>query len=67
MPTFTREDRNPPKKPVRPVTYSEDENESPRELEEEPVEVEHEVPATENAPIERDGREERPDPPFFEE
>jgi hypothetical protein len=67
MPICASEDRDPPKKPVRPVTYSEDENESPRELEEEPVEIEREVPATENTPVERDQREETPDPPFFEE
>jgi len=60
-------DHEPPKKPMRPVTYSEDENESPRELEEEPVEIEREAPATENTPVERDEQRERPDPPLFEE
>lgn len=67
MPICAGEDRDPPKMPVRPAAYSEDENESPREVEEESVEIEREVPATENAPVERDEPEERPDPPFFEE
>jgi len=67
MPICAGEDRDAPKKPVRPVTYSEDENESPREVAEERVEIEREVPATENTPVERDEREETPDPPFFEE
>jgi hypothetical protein len=67
MPICADDDRDPPKKPARPVTYSEDENESPREVEEEPVEIERETPATENRPVERDEREESPDPLFFEE
>ncbi len=60
-------DRDPPKKPMRPHTPSEDENESPQVVEEEPVEIERELPAADNTPVERDERQETPDPPFFEE
>ncbi len=42
MPICADDDRHVPKKPVRPVTYSEDQNESPRGVEEEPVEIERE-------------------------
>jgi hypothetical protein len=31
------------------------------------VEIERELPASENAPVERDESEDAPDPPFFEE
>jgi hypothetical protein len=58
---------HPPKKPMRPYTYSEDENEPPRVVEEESAEIERELPATENTPVERDEQRERPDPPLFEE
>jgi len=61
------EDRDPPKRPVRPFTHSGDENESPQVVEEESVEIERELPATENTPVERDEQQERPDPPLFEE
>ncbi len=60
-------DRHPPKKPVRPYTHSEGENKSPRTVEEEPVEIERDIPDTENSPVERDDQRERPEPPFFEE
>ncbi len=56
-----------PKKPVRPYTYSEGENESPKLVEEEPVDVERDVPDTENKPVESDERQDKPDPPIFEE
>ena len=61
------EDRDPPKRPVRPFTHSGDENESPQVVEEESVEIERELPVTENTPVERDEQQERPDPPLFEE
>ena len=60
-------DRHPPKKPARPHTSSEDENEFPRFVEEEAVEVERDIPDTDNVPVERDDQRERPEPPFFEE
>jgi hypothetical protein len=52
---------------VRPFTHSGDENESPQVVEEESVEIERELPVTENTPVERDEQQERPDPPLFEE
>ena len=58
---------HPPKKPARPGSYSEGENESPRLIEDEPVEVERDVPDIENKPMERDEKDEEPEPPLFEE
>lgn len=56
-----------PKKPVRPYTYSEGENEAPKLVEEEPVDVERDAPETENEPLEREDRQDQPNPPIFEE
>ncbi len=67
MRIYTGEDRDPPKKPVRLFTHSGDENESPQVREEEAMEIERELPATENARVETDEQRERPDPPLFEE
>ena len=60
-------DGNPPKKPVRPHTSSEDENEPPQLVEEEPVDIEREAPISENEPVERVERNDKAEPPIFEE
>jgi hypothetical protein len=52
---------------VRPYTYSEGENEAPKLVEEEPVDVERDAPETENEPLEREDRQDQPNPPIFEE
>jgi hypothetical protein len=60
-------ERQPPKKPVRPYSYSDDENESPRVVDDEPRDIERDIPETENEPIEREERQDKPDAPIFEE
>jgi hypothetical protein len=55
-----------PKKPTRPPAYSEGENESPRLVDEEPTEIEREVPETDSQPVERDVSD-AGEPPIFEE
>ena len=62
-----RHDLEPPKKPARRGSYSEGEDEAPRLIEDEPVDLERETPETENEPVERDERDEKPEPPVFEE
>jgi hypothetical protein len=52
---------------VRSYIPSKDENESPHVVEEKSVEIERELPATENTPVERDEQREGPDLPLFEE
>ena len=48
------------KKPVRPYSYSQGENESPRLINDEPVEIERDVPETDNKPVEREERQDKP-------
>lgn len=55
-----------PKKPVRPNAYSEGEDEAPRLIEQEPADVQRDIPDTENESVEEEPREEH-DPPLFEE
>ena len=55
----------PPRK--RRGSYSEQTDEAPKLLEDEPVEVERELPAEDNAPIERTEPHQRPPSPLFEE
>jgi len=57
----------PPKKPVRPGSCSEGENESPRLIENEPVDIEREIPEEDNEPVEREEPQDKPDAPIFEE
>lgn len=59
--------RQVPKKPVRPNAYSEGENEAPRLIEQEPVDVESDVPDTENKPVESDEPRDQKESPLFEE
>jgi hypothetical protein len=56
-----------PKKRQRHHSYNESVDESPRLIESEPVEVEAEVPAEENEPVERVEQEDKTAPPAFEE
>ena len=57
----------PPKKPTRPGSCSEGENESPRLIENEPVDIEREIPEEDNEPVEREESQDKPDAPIFEE
>jgi hypothetical protein len=66
MPRGAEKDSSEPKKPLRPSSYSEGENESPKLVEVEPVEVERETPETENEPVERGGLDETGSPIFEE-
>jgi len=45
---------------VRPYSYSEGENESPQLINDEPVEIERDVPETDNKPVEREERQDKP-------
>ena len=57
----------PPRQPNRRRSYSEQTDEAPKLLENEPVEVERELPAEDNSPVERSEPSRRPPPPLFEE
>ena len=57
----------PPRQPNRRGSYSEQTDEAPKLLESEPVEVERELPAEDNSPVERTEPHRRPPPPLFEE
>jgi len=59
--------REPPRQPNRRGSYSEQTDEAPKLLESEPVEVERELPAEDNSPVERTEPHRRPPPPLFEE
>jgi hypothetical protein len=56
-----------PRQPKRRGSYSEQTDEAPRLLENEPVEVERELPAEDNSPVERTEPDRRPPSPLFEE
>jgi hypothetical protein len=53
MPCGANTDCFGPNRPVRPNSYSEGENESPKLLDVEQAEVEREPPVAENEPVER--------------
>lgn len=57
----------PPRPRGRRSSYSEQTDEAPKLLEDEPVEVERELPAEDNSPVERNEPHHRPPPPLFEE
>ena len=59
--------RGPPRPGSRRGSYSEQTNEAPKLLEDEPVEVERELPLEENQPVEHTEPHHRPPPPLFEE
>ena len=48
-------------------SYSEQADEAPKLLEHEPVEIERELPAEDNSPVERIENDRRDRPPLFEE
>jgi hypothetical protein len=56
---------SPPRK--RRNSHSEQTDEAPGLIEKEQVEVEREIPAEDNQPIERIEPRERPEPPLFED
>ncbi len=55
-----------PRKPKRPNAYSEGEDEAPKLIEKEMVDVEREVPETGNEPVEQ-VETDKTEPPNFEE
>jgi len=59
--------REPPRKRNKRSSYSEQADEAPKLLEDEPVEVERELPAEENSPVERIEPHVRPPSPLFED
>ena len=61
----TNEAGSPPRK--RRNSHSEQTDEAPGLIEKEEVEVEREIPADDNQPIERIEPHERPEPPVFED
>jgi hypothetical protein len=55
-------------KPLRRGGDAEEENQSLQTAQEEDAaDIEQDIPDVENEPVERDGGEEKPDPPIFEE
>ncbi|HUI20977.1 MAG TPA: hypothetical protein VLZ74_08030 [Methylocella sp.] len=58
--------RGGPKKDKH-YSYDESVDEPAKEIDSEPVEIEAEVPAEENEPIESTEEKDRPPPPLFEE
>lgn len=56
-----------PKKKEKHYSYNESVEETAKLIEAEPVEVEAEVPAEENEPVEGAQEEDKPAPPLFEE
>ena len=67
LPPRTDAEKSVPKKPVRPNAYSEGEDEAPKLIEEEPVDIERDIPDTENQSIESEERQGEAEPPLFEE
>jgi hypothetical protein len=59
--------REPPLERRKRRSYAEQTDEAPRLLEDEPVEVERELPSEDNSPIERTEPHSRPPPPLFED
>jgi hypothetical protein len=59
--------REPPRGRNKRNRYSEQVDEAAKELESEPVEVERELPAEENSPVEQTEPHSRPASPLFED
>ena len=59
--------REPPRQRPNRRSYSEQTDEAPKLLEDEPVEVERELPAEDNSPVKRTEPHRRPPSPTFEE
>lgn len=60
-------DRTGPKKRDKHFSYDESLDEAAKAIDSEPVDVETEVPAEENEPVEGAREEDKPPPPVFEE
>jgi len=56
-----------PKARAKHLSYDESVDEAPKAIDSEPVEIEAEVPADENEPIEGTAEDTKPPPPAFEE
>jgi hypothetical protein len=59
--------REPPRRRGKRSSYAEQTDEPPKLLEDEPVEVERELPAENNSPVERSEPRGRPPSPLFED
>ena len=59
--------REPPRQRRKRSSYSEQTDEAPKLLEDEPVEMERELPAEDNSPVERTEPHGRPPSPLFED
>ena len=59
--------REPPRRRNKRSSYSEQADEAPKLLEDEPVEVERELPAEDNLSVERAEPRSRPPSPMFED
>ena len=59
--------REPPRARHKRGSYAEQTDEAPELLEDEPVEVERELPAEDNSPIERTEPHGRPPSPLYED
>jgi hypothetical protein len=67
LPATGKKARTIPLKRQKHHSYDESVDEPAKLIEGEPVEVEAEVPAEENEPVERNEQDEQPGPPAFEE
>lgn len=56
-----------PKRRQRRHSYDENVDESGKLIDNEPTDIEHEVPADETEPVELPPEDDRPEPPVFEE
>jgi hypothetical protein len=61
------QDKAGPKSRDKHYSYDESVDEAAKLIENEPVEIEAEVPADENEPVESVNQDEKPSPPVFEE
>jgi len=67
QPSGADPNREPPREQSKRRSYAEQANEAPELLESEPVEVERELPAEDNSPIEPAESQVRPPSPLFED
>jgi hypothetical protein len=66
-PSATELRGQPPRRPAGRNSYSEQTDEAGKLLDDEPVEIERELPVGDNSPIERTEPQRRPPRPMFEE
>lgn len=67
MPSAWKRNAIKPKRRDKHYSYDENVNEAPKLIEDEPVEIQAEVPAEDRRPIENIEKEDAPEPPIFEE